>query len=79
MLTLAWVALVYVATVAFWQLVAVVRERPGNYHAFCELLGLCALWPITLALEVALRLIARRERRRRAERDRKARQATPEV
>ncbi len=63
MIVWGWVALMWATSVAAWTLVACARERPSNYHAFCELLGLCVFWPLTLFLEIALRLAhARRSR-----------------
>jgi hypothetical protein len=72
-----WCSLAWVASVAFWTLVAFARERraPVNYHEFCEVLGLCALWPFTLFLEVTLRVLNKRERARLAKHDRASRQA----
>lgn len=76
MIVWAWCSLAWVASVAFWVIVVFARERrlPRDYHQLCETLGLCALWPVTVALEFALE-----RQSRRAEHDRKTRQATPEV
>lgn len=51
-----------------FMIVALLRREAGNYLEFCQVLGLCALWPITLTLEIAL-----------AWHHRKARQAKPQV
>ncbi len=78
---LLWFLLAWCTSVAFWVIVSFFRERhwPTSYHEFCEILGLCVFWPLTLTLEILLTLAARRERRRRAEHDRTTRQATPQV
>lgn len=50
-------------------LFALIRERGArNYLEFCQLVGLVALWPITITLEATL-----------AWHNRKARQAGPKV
>lgn len=75
MIVWAWCSLAWCASVAFWVIVSFARERhwPENYHQFCEVLGLCVLWPLTLALEILLTLAARAEKRRRVKHDRTAR------
>ncbi len=75
MIVWAWCSLAWCASVAFWVIVAFARERrlPASYHGFCEMVGLCAFWPLTVTLEIVLTLAARAERRRRAEHDRTAR------
>ncbi len=66
---MALLALVYLCAGALLLLVALIKERGAeNYHAFCGLLGLCLLWPITITLEILL-----------ARHSRKARQAIPKV
>jgi hypothetical protein len=63
----AWVALTCYALCALALLLfAIVRDRGvRNYNELCNLIGLVALWPITVALELALTVASRRERRRR--------------
>jgi hypothetical protein len=75
MVAWSWLSLAWFGTVAFWVIVAFFRERhwPSHYHEFCEILGLCVFWPLTLTLEILMMLAARRERSRRAEYDRATR------
>ncbi len=56
-----------------WLTVALVRERPANYHDFCAMFGLCMLWFLTVPLEILLTIAARRDAADR----RSQRQASP--
>jgi len=65
-----WPAKLYYGIALVLMLVALIRERGArNYLEFCQLLGMCALWPITITLEIALSVANRRS----------ARQAKPEA
>jgi len=51
------------------------RDGLSSYSVFCNTLGLCALWPLTITLELIMGLSEwrwRRERARAADERRKA-------
>jgi hypothetical protein len=46
---------IYLATCALVMVLALVRGGAArNYLEFCQTLGICLLWPLTLAVEVSL-------------------------
>lgn len=69
----------YPAVAALLFLIVLIRGEIKNYLQFCQVLGIVALWPLSLVIEFTSAWLQRRwERQRaRAQHDRETGQATP--